>query len=105
MTDETPLAARAADRDASPADQADDADEPDGYLLAIDIGNTSVAIGVFDGSEEIATFRVASDQDNFPDEYAMLLLGLLRIRLLRLHLHLHLRLHLRLHRGLALQMR
>ena len=52
----------------------------DGLLLAIDIGNTSVAIGVFDGAEEVAAFRVASDQENFPDEYAMLLLGLLRTR-------------------------
>jgi len=54
--------------------------EQDGYLLAIDIGNTSVAIGVFDGSEEVAAFRVASDQENFPDEYAMLLLGLLHTK-------------------------
>lgn len=51
-----------------------------GHLLAIDIGNTSVAIGVFDGDELIATFRIATDQDNFADEYAILLLGLLRTR-------------------------
>ena len=48
------------------------------HLLAIDIGNTSVAIGVFDGDELVATFRIATDRDNFADEYAMLLLGLLR---------------------------
>lgn len=47
-------------------------------LLAIDIGNTSIAIGVFEGDHIIATFRVATDQDNFADEYAMLVLGLLR---------------------------
>jgi type III pantothenate kinase len=47
-------------------------------LLAIDIGNTSVAIGLFRGEELEATFRVATDQDNFADEYAMLMLGLLR---------------------------
>ncbi|MFA7249902.1 MAG: type III pantothenate kinase [Dehalococcoidia bacterium] len=51
-----------------------------GHLLAIDIGNTSVAIGVFDGEDLIATFRIATDQDNFADEYAILLLGLLRTR-------------------------
>ncbi|MEI7925755.1 MAG: type III pantothenate kinase, partial [Chloroflexota bacterium] len=51
-----------------------------GHLLAIDIGNTSVAIGVFDGEDLIATFRIATDQDNFADEYAILLLGLLRSR-------------------------
>jgi type III pantothenate kinase len=47
-------------------------------LLAIDVGNTSIAIGLFDGDELAATFRVATDQDNFADEYAMLVLGLLR---------------------------
>jgi type III pantothenate kinase len=47
-------------------------------LLAIDIGNTSIAIGLFRGEELEATFRVATDQDNFADEYAMLMLGLLR---------------------------
>ena len=52
----------------------------DGHLLAIDIGNTSVAIGVYDGEELVATFRIATDQDNFADEYAILLLGLLRSR-------------------------
>ena len=48
-----------------------------GLLLAIDIGNTSVAIGLFEGEELLATFRIATDQENFPDEYAMLVLGLL----------------------------
>ena len=47
-------------------------------LLAIDIGNTSIAIGLFLDEELEATFRVATDQDNFADEYAMLVLGLLR---------------------------
>jgi type III pantothenate kinase len=57
------------------------ADEPlDGRLLAIDIGNTSIAIGVFDGEALEATFRVATDQENFPDEYAVLLLDLLATR-------------------------
>jgi len=51
--------------------------EPD-LLLAIDVGNTSIAIGLFDGDELVATFRVATDEDNFADEYAMLVLGLLR---------------------------
>ena len=58
-------------------DDVDDAPASD-HLLAIDIGNTSVAIGVFAGEELVATFRIATDQDNFADEYAMLLLGLLR---------------------------
>ncbi|MSP22567.1 MAG: type III pantothenate kinase [Dehalococcoidia bacterium] len=49
-----------------------------GLLLAIDIGNTSIAIGVYDGAQRQATFRIATDQDNLSDEYAMLVLGLLR---------------------------
>ena len=51
-----------------------------GHLLAIDIGNTSVAIGVFAGEDLIARFHVATDQDHYADEYAILLLGLLRSR-------------------------
>lgn len=58
--------------------QERDAGRANGLLLAIDIGNTSCAIGVFDDQEIIGTFRIATDQENFPDEYAMLLLGLLR---------------------------
>ena len=49
-------------------------------LLAIDIGNTSIAIGVYAGDLLEATFRVASDRENLPDEYGMLLSGLLRSR-------------------------
>jgi type III pantothenate kinase len=49
-------------------------------LLAIDIGNTSIAIGVYDGSDLAATFRIATDQENLSDEYAILLLSLLRTR-------------------------
>lgn len=53
---------------------------PTPLLLAIDIGNTSIAIGVYREEELLATFRIATDQDNLPDEYAMLLLSLLRSR-------------------------
>ena len=52
-------------------------DQP-GLLLAIDIGNTSIAIGVYEGAQRHATFRIATDQDNLADEYAMLVLGLLQ---------------------------
>ena len=49
-------------------------------LLAIDIGNTSIAIGVFDGETMRASMRIATDQENLPDEYAILLLSLLQTR-------------------------
>lgn len=49
-------------------------------LLAIDIGNTSIAIGVYEGERLRDTFRIATDRDNLPDEYGVLLLGLLGTR-------------------------
>ena len=47
-------------------------------LLAIDIGNTSISIGIYDGDTLRSTFRIATDQENLADEYAMLLLSLIR---------------------------
>jgi type III pantothenate kinase len=47
-------------------------------LLAIDIGNTSVHYGVFEGDELRGTWRLRTDVERLPDEYAILLLGLLR---------------------------
>jgi len=47
-------------------------------LLAIDIGNTSVHFGVFQGEELRGTWRLGTDVERLPDEYAILLLGLLR---------------------------
>jgi type III pantothenate kinase len=48
-------------------------------LLAIDIGNTSVHVGVFDGEALRATWRLGSEGNRLPDEYAVLLLTLLEI--------------------------
>ena len=47
-------------------------------LLAIDIGNTEIALGVFDGEELRATWHIATVIDRRTDEYAALLLNLLR---------------------------
>ncbi len=47
-------------------------------LLAVDIGNTSVHIGAWEGEDLRATWRLATDVERFPDEYAILLMGLLR---------------------------
>ena len=46
-------------------------------LLAIDIGNTNVTIGVFRDGELAATWRVATDVQRLPDEYGVTLRGLL----------------------------
>ena len=49
-------------------------------LLAIDIGNTNVTLGIFDGDKLCATFRVATHVSQMPDEYAVLIMSLLRHR-------------------------
>ena len=46
-------------------------------LLAIDIGNTNIAFGVFEGERLRATWNVATDLNKTADEYAVLILNLL----------------------------
>jgi type III pantothenate kinase len=46
-------------------------------LLAIDVGNTNVTLGVFSGEKLTATWRLASDRERLPDEYAVTVLSLL----------------------------
>lgn len=46
-------------------------------LLTIDIGNTSINIGVFEGDELKASWHMATALDRMADEYAVLLLELL----------------------------
>jgi len=49
-----------------------------GLLLAIDIGNTNVKLGTFDGDQLTATWRLETDAVRMPDEYAALLDWLLK---------------------------
>jgi type III pantothenate kinase len=46
-------------------------------LLAIDIGNTNVTVGIFDGDELKATWNLATGIDRTSDEYGGLLLNLM----------------------------
>jgi len=46
-------------------------------LLAVDIGNTNITLGVFEGEELRATWHLATAISRMPDEYAALLLNLL----------------------------
>lgn len=48
-------------------------------LLAIDIGNTNIVWGVFDGDRLVADWRIGTDHSKTTDEYAILLLDLLRV--------------------------
>lgn len=47
-------------------------------LLAIDIGNTNVSLGLFDGAELRYTWQLAADTRRTPDETGLLVLNCLR---------------------------
>ena len=49
----------------------------DGMLLAVDIGNTNITFGVFDGDSIEATWRMATEVHRQTDEYAALCMTLL----------------------------
>ena len=49
-------------------------------FLAIDIGNTNVTMGVFDGEQIRYTWRMATDIHKMPDEYASALMPLVQFR-------------------------
>ena len=49
-------------------------------ILTMDIGNTNVKYGVFDGDELIASWRVSTKASRTADEYGMVLYDLLRQR-------------------------
>jgi type III pantothenate kinase len=46
-------------------------------LLTIDIGNTNITIGLYDGEVPGPHWRLATDHERMPDEYGLQLLGLL----------------------------
>lgn len=48
-----------------------------GMLITIDVGNTNITVGVFEGDEIKATFRITTKMPRTSDEYGMLLLNLL----------------------------
>ena len=52
-------------------------------LLAFDIGNTSIHIGLFDGDELKATWRIGVEAEKLPDEYGVFLWTLLFTRRIR----------------------
>lgn len=46
-------------------------------LLAIDVGNTNLTLGLYEGEKLGPHWRLATDHDRMPDEYGLQLLGLL----------------------------
>jgi len=51
--------------------------ENKGGLLALDVGNTTVGVGVFEGRELVREWRIRSDRERTADEYGLVLTGLL----------------------------
>ena len=49
-------------------------------LLALDIGNTNITMGVFEGEALKATWRISTDPARMPDEYGLMLNQLLPLR-------------------------
>ena len=49
-------------------------------LLALDIGNTNITIGVFQGEQLKATWRMQTDPRRTPDEYGLILRHLLPLK-------------------------
>ncbi len=47
-------------------------------LLTIDIGNTNVTMGMYQGEELVAHWRISTDQERMPDEYGLQILGMLQ---------------------------
>ena len=47
-------------------------------LLALDVGNTTVTIGVFEGEDLRATWRLATDVGRYADEYGLMMTSLLQ---------------------------
>ena len=48
-------------------------------LLTIDIGNTAVTIGIFEGERLLSTYRLSTDSRRLTDEYGLQLVGMLNL--------------------------
>jgi type III pantothenate kinase len=46
-------------------------------LLAIDIGNTNIVFGLYDGNDLIGHWRISTDHAKMPDEYGLLFMSML----------------------------
>lgn len=49
-------------------------------LLAIDVGNTNITLGVFDGDALSATWRLSTERSKTSDEYSAALMQMLQLR-------------------------
>ncbi len=44
-------------------------------ILAIDVGNTSITVGIFSGEDLVHSFRVDTDRTKSPDDYGIIFFG------------------------------
>ncbi len=44
-------------------------------LLTIDVGNTSIMVGIFSGEDLVYSFRIDTDRTKSPDDYGIILFG------------------------------
>lgn len=49
-------------------------------LLAVDIGNTNIVLGIFEGESLKASWRVQTERRKMPDEWGVMIIGLLQHR-------------------------
>lgn len=49
-------------------------------LLTIDVGNTNITMGVFDGEKLLGTFRMTTKRPRTSDEYGFMICGILEHR-------------------------
>ncbi len=54
-------------------------------LLALDIGNTNISLGVYEGADRIADWRIRTDRDRTADEHGILIKHLLEHRHIAIH--------------------
>ena len=48
-------------------------------LLAFDVGNTTIAVGIFDGRTLLKSWKIRTDSDKTGDEYGAILLNLMQV--------------------------
>lgn len=48
-------------------------------LMAVDIGNTTIALGLFEGKKPVKSWKLKTDREKTSDEYAAVLLTLFRL--------------------------
>ncbi len=48
-------------------------------LLAFDVGNTTIAIGIYDGRALVKSWKIRTDSDKTGDEYGAILLNLMQV--------------------------